>query len=94
MRSTQQALFGEVWMQVRDRKKLARLMVIQEVTWKALASAAGWKSHSIVGRLLNGEVTTVTPEKAVRIANHLQVPVDDLFTTRVSSSASQNGKVA
>lgn len=81
-------------MQVRDRKKLGRLMVIQEVTWKELAVAAGWgpKSHSIVGRILSGKVTTVTPERAIRIANHLKVPVDDLFATRLSSDARQPAK--
>ena len=78
-------------MQVRDCKKLRRLMVIQEVTQEDLMRAAGWNSHSIVGRILRGQVTTVTPERAIRIANFLQVPVDDLFATRVSSSPSHPG---
>lgn len=80
----------EVWMKVRDRKKMARLMVIQEATQEDLMRAAGWNSHSIVGRILRGQVTTVTPERAIRIANFLHVPVDDLFTTVVSSPTGQH----
>ena len=78
-------------MQVKDRKKMARLMVIQEATQEDVQRAAGWKSHSIVGRILRGEVTTVTPERAVAIADFLRVPLDDLFVTRVSTHASQSG---
>jgi transcriptional regulator with XRE-family HTH domain len=85
-------------MQVRDRKKIARLMVIQDATQVDVAGAAGWNSHSIVGRILRGEVTTVTPERAIRIANFFQVPVDDLFVTRVSTQTSHpvasKGRVA
>lgn len=85
-------------MQVKDRKKIARLMVIQEATQEDVQRAAGWKSHSIVGRILRGEVTTVTPERAVAIADFFQVPLDDLFITRVSTPASQSvpskGRVA
>jgi transcriptional regulator with XRE-family HTH domain len=70
---------------LQDRKRLARLMVIQGVTQRELAEAADWKAHSIVTRLLNGKLKTVTPERAVRIAHHLGVGVDDLFLTRVDS---------
>lgn len=77
-------------MYLRDAKKLARLMVVQEVTQRQVAAAAGWSSHSYLGRLLRGEVHTLTPEAALRIANFLQVPIDDLFATRVSSNTGRN----
>ena len=79
-------------MQLLDRKKLARLMVIQEVTQRELSTAAGWKSHSYLGRLLRGQVNTLELEPAVRIANHLRVGVDDLFLTRTSSNTVRNVK--
>jgi transcriptional regulator with XRE-family HTH domain len=78
-------------MQIRDRKKLARLMVIQGMSHRQLAEAAGWGSHSYLGRLLRGKVTTCSPEAAVRIAQTLGVPVDDLFLTRMSPNNGHNG---
>lgn len=77
----------ELWMQVKDRKMIARLMTIQSVSSRELARAAGWRSHSYVTRILNGTITTVTPERAVRIARRLQVGTDDLFVARLSSDA-------
>ncbi len=72
-------------MRLTDRKKLARLMIVQEVTQRELAAAAGWRSHSYLGRLLRGDVDTLEVEPAVRIAQYLGVGTDDLFLTRVSS---------
>ena len=77
---------GEVYMILRDRKKLARLMVIQEETHRSLSEAAGWRSHSYLGRLLRGEVKTLDTDAALRIAHRLRVPVDDLFLIRVDSN--------
>lgn len=68
---------GDLWMLVRDHKKLARLLVIQEISHRQLASALGWRSHSYVGRLVRGEIRSLDPEAALRIAKILQVPVDD-----------------
>ena len=69
----------EVYMILRDRKKLARLMIVQEVSQRELAKAAGWRSHSYLGRLLRGEKNTLDSDPALRIAHKLMVPVDDLF---------------
>lgn len=68
-----------------DRKKLARLMVIQGVSARKLSEVAGWKSHTYMQRLLKGEVNTLKPIPAARIAAHLGVGVDDLFLARVAS---------
>jgi|GEM_PF-3500704 len=80
----------EVWMELLDRKRLARLMTIQNVSHRQLAQAAGWKAHSYVGRLVRGEVKTLQAAPALRIANFLGVGVDDLFLTRASSISSQD----
>ena len=82
----------EVYMLLTDRKRLARLILIQEVSKREVARAAGWKSHSYLLRLLSGEARTVEPEHAVRIATYLGVDVSDLFTPKATSPAGQIGK--
>lgn len=77
---------GEVWMQVRDHRKLARLALIQDASHRAIAEAVGWKSHSYVGRILRGKVKTVDPEAAVRMCHFFGVAVDDFFVTRSSKN--------
>lgn len=88
--TSQLSLLGEVYMEVRDRKKLARLMIVQEETQRSLSQAAGWRSHSYLGRLLRGQVKTLDTDAALRIAHKLRVPVDDLFITRVDSNPGQD----
>lgn len=79
-------------MELADRKKLARLMVIQEVSQRELARAAGWGSHSYLGRLLRGEVKNLDPKPALLIAKRLGVGIDDLFLVRVSSGSGRSGR--
>jgi transcriptional regulator with XRE-family HTH domain len=79
-------------MVLTDRKKLAKLMVIQDVSHRELARAAGWKSHSYLGRLLRGEVNTLDLEPAIRIAMYLGVGTDDLFMSRSSSVTRKTAK--
>lgn len=75
----------ELFMKLTDRKRLAKLMLIQGVSQREVAYAAGWKSHSYLGRLLRGDVDTLEPEPALRIARFLGVGVDDLFMPRLST---------
>lgn len=70
---------GVIWMELRDRKKLARLMIVQDVSQRQLAKAAGWRSHSYLGRLLKGTAKNLDTTPALRIAHFLQVGVEDLF---------------
>lgn len=79
-------------MVLKDRKQLAKLIVIQGCSARQLARAAGWKSHTYMQRLLRGEATTLEPEPAVRIAKYLGVGVDDLFLVKTSSEAGQSAK--
>lgn len=74
---------------LRDHKKLQRLLVIQEVTHRELAAAAGYRAHSYVSRLARGEVHTVGVDAARRIAQRLKVGVDDLF---LPDEASNSGR--
>jgi len=83
---------GELYMILQDRKRLARLMAIQDVSQRELARAAGWKAHSYLGRLLKGDVKTLEPEPALRIANYLQVAVDDLFLVKVDSNPGRHAQ--
>lgn len=79
-------------MRVTDLKRLKKLMLIQGVSARQLADVCGYKSHAYITRILRGEITTVTPERAARIARHLEVGVDDLFMPRLSTDASQKRK--
>lgn len=90
MRTPLAEMDGELWMYLRDRKKLASILVIQEVTHRDLARAAGYKSHSYIGRLLRGEVKTLDPEAAIRIAKFLGLPLEDLFVVKVSTPAGRS----
>lgn len=82
----------EVYMLLKDRKRLARLIEIQEVSKRQVSLAAGWSSHSYLLRLLSGEARTCNPEPAIRIATFLGVDVADLFVPKVTSDAGQVGK--
>lgn len=82
----------EVYMLLKDRKRLARLIEIQEVSKRQVARAAGWRSHTYLLRLLSGEARTVEPEHAVKIATFLGVDTQDLFLPKVTSPAGQIGK--
>lgn len=79
-------------MELTDRKRLAKLMVIQGASQRDVARAAGWRSHSYLGRLLRGEVRTLDVEAAARIAHFFGVGVDDLFMVRTSSEPRRNVK--
>lgn len=79
-------------MELRDRKRLQRLMIVQGVSNRQLARAAGWKSHSYMNRLVAGDAKTLAPEPALRIAHHLGVGVEDLFLTRVEGPTGHSGK--
>lgn len=86
------AKLPELYMKVLDPKKIKRLMVIQGVTQRQLAEAAGWGSHSYLGRILRGKVKSIQRDPALRIAYHLGVGLDDLFVTRLSTDTEQNAK--
>jgi transcriptional regulator with XRE-family HTH domain len=79
-------------MKVLDPKKIQKLMVIQGVTQRELAAAAGWESHSYLGRILRGQIKSIQKEPAIRIALHLGVGIDDLFVARLSTDTAQNEK--
>lgn len=77
---------GAIWMELIDREKLARRMKQMGVSQRELARAAGWKSHSYMRRLLNGEARTLTTDPALRIAHYLHLDVDDIFVTQVGTT--------
>lgn len=79
-------------MYLAHRKRLLKLMILKDISQRQLATVAGYKSHSYMGRLMRGEVKTLEPEAALRIAHFLEVPVDDLFLTQVAQITGQSGK--
>jgi transcriptional regulator with XRE-family HTH domain len=64
---------------VKDPKILSKLMTIEGISQRELAAAAGWRSHSYLGRLLRGDAQSLESEPAQRIARRLGVDVTDLF---------------
>lgn len=79
---------------LQDPKKLAKLMAIQGISQRQLARAVGWESHTFLGRLLKGEVKSLKPEQAVRIATCLGVGTDDLFLARMVSNTVRSGQAS
>lgn len=97
----------EVYMKVKDRQTLAALIEAADrraqalgtprVSKRAVARAAGWKSHTYLLRLLNGSVRTLEEKPAVHIAAFLGVPVETLFLPEIATSSGggdQRSKVA
>lgn len=83
----------EIYMRVKDHRQLQKLLVIQaDKSARDLSKACGDRSHTYVQRILRGEVTTVTPERAARIARYFEVGVDDLFVARLSTDATHSVK--
>lgn len=80
----------EVWMQVIDHRRIAKLMAIQEISGRQMARIVGWNSHTYMQRILRGEIRSVDPEVAVKIAATLGVGVDDLFLPRVSTETAHS----
>jgi transcriptional regulator with XRE-family HTH domain len=72
-------------MRLHNLKGLRTLMVVQGVSQRRLARAAGYRSHAYMGRLLRGEVDTLEPTAALRIARFLQVDAGFLFAPGPSS---------
>lgn len=83
-----QSRIGTMYMILIDRKRLARLMVIQGISQRELARRIGWRSHGHLNALLRGTKKSLDTDPALRIAQTLQVPVDDLFVTKVTTPTS------
>ena len=73
-----------------DPKRLRKLMLIQGISQRDLAELIGWRSHSYLGRFIRGEVKSIDPDAAVRIAHIFGVGVDDLFLSKASTDARQD----
>lgn len=76
-------------MQVKDLDLLLALITGKKVSRRKLSEYAGWRSHTYLQRILRGEITTLTTDRAYKIAHYLGVPVEVLFLPRVSSDAAQ-----
>ncbi|WP_370291529.1 helix-turn-helix domain-containing protein [Nocardioides sp.] len=80
----------ELYMLVKDADLIRRLMESKGLTARRISRDMGWSSHSYLNRVLNGQVRSVTPDAAVKLAYLLQVPVDLIFVPRVSGDTRQN----
>jgi len=73
-------------MELVDLKLLKNLMRSHRVSQRQLAVVAGYKSHAYMGRLLRGQVRTLEPTPAARIAHYFDVDLDELFKPRSSTN--------
>lgn len=80
-------------MELINRDKLLRRMEAMNVSKRELARAAGYKSHTYMRRLLDGDVKTLNTDPALRIAHYLHLDVDDIFVTRVATASDQPANV-
>ena len=94
MSTTLTRMDGAVWMLVRSHTKLRGYLLVKDISHRQLADALGWKSHSYIGRLVRGQIKTLDPDAALKIAKILEVPVDELFIIKVSSESGRNGQDA
>lgn len=83
---------GEVWMLLKDRRLLGRLIALQGWSIRELSRESGFKSHTYLLRLISGQATSCTAERAVAIAAQLNVPLDTLFLTRLSTDPGRSVK--
>lgn len=92
MRRTRSRSKGDFWMELEDRKKLARIMAIQGASQRQVCDAAGWSSRGNLIALLNGTKRTLTEARAVRISEFLDVPLSALFVHSSSKNRGQHGQ--
>lgn len=84
--STRTPQIGAIWMELVDLKLLRTLMKSHGVSQRQLAVVAGYRSHAYMGRILRGEVRTLEPTPAARIAHYFAIDLDVLFRARSSTN--------
>lgn len=72
-------------MKLRDPRVLAKLMAIQGVSYRRLAHEVGYPNHSVVRRLVTGQLHSVADDKAAKMAAVFDVAVDALFLSEPST---------
>lgn len=76
---------GEVWMELTDHRKFAKLVLLAGLSQRGLAQMLGFESHTYINRLAKGEVKTVTPETAAKICVALDLAMTDLFVPKTTN---------
>lgn len=67
------------------QNRLIATLAARGITWRDLSRAMGHRSHTHIQRVLRGE-SPCSPDLALRIADHLGMPVEAFFLTRISLS--------
>lgn len=70
-----------------NRKRLRKLMMRRGFTQRELANEVGWKAHSQVSRLLNGQDRSVADKRAQAIVKVLNADLAELFAPKVSGQS-------
>lgn len=77
---------------VKDHTLLATLRDQAGISNRQLAKAAGYRSHSYMNRLTNGDATTLQVKAAAGISEALGVTFDVLFAPTVDGKSGRNGR--
>lgn len=74
-------------MKLWNLKGLKSAMRRKNLSNRELARLIGWKSHSYMNKIVNGEVDTMKTDSALRLAFVLDMGVDDLFVIEGSMNS-------
>jgi transcriptional regulator with XRE-family HTH domain len=74
----------EVYVIIKDRRRLTRMMDREGLSARQLAKIAGFHSHSYMNKLLTKDNVTCRPSAAQRIAEYFDMDVNDLFEAKAS----------
>jgi transcriptional regulator with XRE-family HTH domain len=77
-------------MKLQSGEILRAFMRERRISERTLARYAGC-SRAMIGHLLHGRKTSCTPQLAEKIAEALSVPVEALFTPRMTPVSIQRG---
>lgn len=70
-----------------DPERLRARIKAKGFTLRSFSHEVGWSSHGYLNKLLAGEAKTMRTDPALRMAYLLDLPLDVLFVTRVSTNS-------
>lgn len=73
-----------VWVQLKSSAALKQAMENEGIGIRELAALCELKDHGMIWQLRNGRKDSCSPELATKIALHLNVTREHLFTTQTS----------
>lgn len=73
-----------VYMLVKDLDLLLRIAESKGISKRQMAFAAGYRSHGHMYKILDGRTKSMSPKRAMMLANYLGVDLGVIFSPHVS----------